>query len=84
MTIFKADNLCSCQRYASKFAGDYDDAKFLLWSPFAPPVNKDIGGNCFVFKACDEKKRISMSYPGITYQLKRMNTIRKGVYLPYY
>ena len=84
MTIFKADNLCSCHSYASKFAQDYDDAEFLLWSPFAPPLNKDIGGNCFVFKTCDEKRRISISYPGITYQLKRINTVKKGVYLQYY
>ena len=84
MTVFKTNNLCSCHRYASQFAEDYDYAEFLLGSPFAPPLSKDVGGNCFVFKTCDEKRRISMSYSGITYQLKRTNTIRKGVYLLYY
>ena len=63
---------------------DYDDAKFLLWSPSAHLLSEDVGGNCFVFKTCDEKRRISIINPGITYQLKRINTIRKGVYLPNY
>ena len=84
MTVFKTDNLFSCHRYASKFADDYDDAKFLLWSPSAHLLSEDVGGNCFVFKTCDEKRRISISYPGITYQLKRINTVKKGVYLQYY
>ena len=84
MTVFKTDNLCSCHRYASKFADDYDDAKFLLWSPSAHLLSEDVGGNCFVFKTCDEKRRISISYPGITYQLKRINTVKKGVYFQYY
>ena len=84
LTIFKADNLCSCHRYASQFAEDYDDAEFLLWSPSAHLLSEDVGGNCFVFKTCDEKRRISISNPGITYQLKRINTVKKGVYLQYY
>ena len=84
MTIFKTENLCSCHDYASNFARDYDDAKFLLWSPSGHLFSEDVYGNCFVFKTCDEKRRISIRYPGITYQLKRINTKREGVYLPYY
>ena len=78
MTVFKTNNLCSCHRYASKFAEDYDDAKFLLWSPSAHLLSADVGGNCFVFKTCDEKRRISIRDPGITLQLKRINAMKKG------
>ena len=69
MTVFDAEEPCSCHRYASKFAEDNGDAKYMFWTSSKHRFSKDVGGNCFVFKTCDEKKRISLNESGITYQL---------------
>ena len=53
----------------SKFAEDNGDAKYLFWTSSKHRFSKDVGGNCFIFKTCDEKKRISLNESGITYQL---------------
>ena len=79
MMAFKAEESCSCHRYASKFAEDKDDAKYLFWSFSEHRFSKAIGGNCFVFKTCDDKTRISLTRPGVTYQLKPKEMSKSGM-----
>ena len=77
--MFKAEEPCSCHRYASEFAKDNEDANYLFWTSSTNRLPEDIGGNCIVFKTCDEKKRIPLNESGITYQLKPKEWSKSGM-----
>ena len=79
MYVFNAEEPCSCHRDASEFAKDNVDAKYLFWTSSTHRFSKDVGGNCIVFKTCDEKKRIPLNESGITYQLKPKEWSKSGM-----
>ena len=79
MYVFNAEEPCSCHRDASEFAKDDVDAKYLFWTSSTHRFSKDVGGNCIVFKTCDEKKRIPLNESGITYQLKPKEWSKSGM-----
>ena len=66
---FRADNIDSCKIEVTKFAKKDPRARFFFWSANPNPLDKSGSSNCYVFKSCTVKDRVSLVHPGDTYQL---------------
>ena len=77
---YRADHLDGCLFQATKISEKNSDSKFLFWSPSEIPFSKDICGNCFIFRNCDEQYRNTIPRKGNTYQFSPKITKENGEY----
>ena len=80
ISVYRADHLDGCLSHGSKISEENSDSRFLFWSPSEIPFNRDICGNCFIFRNCDEQYRTSIRRTGNTYQLSANITKERGKY----
>ena len=66
---FRADDIDSCKIEVTKFAKNDPKASFFFWSEYPNPLDRSGSSNCYVFKSCAQKDRVSLLHPGNTYQL---------------
>ena len=78
ISAYRADHLDGCLSHGSTISEENHDSKFLFWSPSEIPFIKDICGNCFIFRNCDEQYRTTIRRIGDTYQLFPNITKEKG------
>ena len=68
ISAYRADHLDACLLHGTTISANNTDSKFLFWSPTEIPFSREICGNCFIFRNCDEQYRTAIKLTGNTYQ----------------
>ena len=91
---FRAKSIDICARDVTTLTGQDPAVRYFFWSPKFPSntnhvmANLTVNANCYAFKSCNRKERVSLMVKGTTYKLRegkfyhrcsQMTRFRKGI-----
>ena len=81
---YRATSWDACEHEATNYVNNKQNGEFLFWSSNPQPFGKNISLNCYIFRTCLVRNRVSLIHPGNTYTHNKGNGRLNVFFILYY